>query len=81
MFLHIADAKYVDGYRIWIRFNTGEEGLVDLSDELQGEMFEPLRNVETFRKFKVDQELETVVWDNGADLAPEFLHELLQKAA
>lgn len=38
-------------------------------------MFEPLRDVEYFAKVSVDRELGTVVWPNGADLAPEVLHE------
>jgi hypothetical protein len=81
MFLHITDAKYVDGYRIWIRFNTGDEGTVELSGELWGDMFAPLKDPAVFRRFRVDPEIETIVWENGADLAPDFLHSLLQKAA
>ena len=38
-------------------------------------MFEPLRDVDSFAKVAVDDELGTVVWPNGADLAPEVLHE------
>jgi hypothetical protein len=44
-------------------------------------MFEPLRNAEVFQQVKVDPELETVVWPNGADLAPEFLYEAAQQAS
>lgn len=77
MFLHVKEAKYVHDYVIWLRFSDGTEGEVDLKDELEGEIFEPLKDMEAFKSFKVDQELETVVWSNGADLAPEFLHEHL----
>jgi hypothetical protein len=48
---------------------------VDLKDELYGEVFEPLKDLERFKCFKVDPALETFVWDNGADLAPEFLYD------
>ncbi len=44
-------------------------------------MFEPLRDIENFKRFRVDPEMETVVWDNGADLAPEFLHEKMRVLA
>ena len=71
------DAKDERDYVIRVKFNDGAEGLVDLSRELYGEMFEPLKNPETFRAFRVDPELNTIVWDNGADLAPEFLHDRL----
>jgi Domain of unknown function (DUF4160)/Protein of unknown function (DUF2442) len=33
------------------------------------------RELEKFKKFRVDPELQTIVWENGADLAPEFLYE------
>ena len=61
-----------------MRFNDGIEGEVDLEDELEGEVFGPLRDKRKFKSFKVDPILETIVWENGADLAPEFLHENLR---
>jgi hypothetical protein len=45
-----------------------------LEDELDGPIFEPLRDIEVFKTFRVHPELHTVVWPNGADFAPEFLH-------
>jgi len=75
MILHVKEAKYLHDYVIWLRFNDGAEGEIDLREELEGEMFESLKELEMFRKFHVDPELETIVWENGADLAPEFLYE------
>ena len=75
MFLHVRQANYMDGYRIRVRFNDGAEGIVDLSDCLDGEVFEPLKNIANFKAFKVDPDIETIVWDNGADMAPEFLYD------
>lgn len=75
MFLHVKDAKYLHNYVIWLRFNDGAEGEIDLKEELEGEMFEPLRDLDKFQRFQVDPELETIVWENGADLAPEFLYD------
>jgi hypothetical protein len=75
MFLHVKEAKYRHDYVIWLRFNDGAEGEIDLEGELHGEVFGPLRDKQLFERFKVDDELETVVWENGADLAPEFLYE------
>ena len=77
MILHVVDAKYENDYVIRLRFNDGAEGFVDLSNELHGEMFEPLKDKEKFRAFRVDLELNTIVWENGADLAPEFLYDQL----
>ncbi len=81
MMPRIVDAHYLTGFEIWIRFSDGAEGDVDLSHELTGPIFEPLRNVEEFRRFSLHPELRTLVWPNGADLAPEFLREKLRVAA
>lgn len=60
-------------------FDDGVEGTVDLGDELSGPVFEALRDPDYFRRVTVDPEIGTVVWPNGADLAPEVLHdEVLQ---
>lgn len=75
MILHVVEAKYVADYTIWLKFNNGAIGEIDLKDELDGEVFEPLKVIENFKKFRVDPEIETIVWENGADLAPEFLNE------
>ena len=71
----ITTASYAGGYRIAVSFDDGTTAEVDLEDELWGEMFEPLRDPEQFRSFRLDPDLHTIVWSNGADLAPEFLYE------
>ena len=78
MILHVKEAKYLHDYVIRVRFNDGIEGEVDLENELEGEVFGPLRDKRKVKSFKVDPILETIVWENGADLAPEFLHENLR---
>lgn len=75
MFLHVVDAKYLRDYCLWLKFNNGAEGEIDLTAELEGEVFGSLRDPDTFKRFTVDPEIETVVWENGADFAPEFLYE------
>ena len=75
MILHVKEAKYLHDYVIWVKFNDGIEGEVDLCDELTGEIFGALKDKEIFKSFKVDPILETIVWENGADLAPEFLRD------
>ncbi len=75
MILHVKEARYLHDYVIWIKFNDGIEGEVDLEYELTGEIFGPLKDKNLFKSFKVDPMLETIAWENGADLAPEFLHD------
>ncbi|MEW6747065.1 MAG: DUF2442 domain-containing protein [Planctomycetota bacterium] len=71
----LESAEFVAGYTIRLKFADGTEGDVDLKDELWGEVFEPLKDSEAFRRFQLDHELNTVRWPSGADLAPEFLYE------
>ena len=81
MILHVREARYVRDYVIWLRFNDGAEGEVDFKNELEGEMFEPLRELSRFRRLRVDPEMQTLAWDNGADIAPEFLYEKMKVLA
>lgn len=74
-FLHIEEAKYLDDYRVWVKFSDGTDGQVDLKDELDGPIFEPLKDPEYFKKFALEG--HTLTWPNGADFAPEHLHALM----
>jgi len=79
MMLHVKSAKHISEYVLWVSFDDGSAGRVNLKDHLVGSVFTPLRDVKIFSRVSVDPELETVVWPNGADLAPEFLKELQNK--
>lgn len=74
MFLHIKEAKYIEGYKVQVSFNDGRKGVADLSAALKGGVFEPLKDKLNFSALKVDEELETIVWPNGVDLAPEYVY-------
>lgn len=79
MFLHVVEAKHIEGHRVYLRFNDGTDGEVDLAKSLDGPVFEPLRDVEYFRRFSIEG--HTLAWPNGADFAPEYLHELVKSQA
>ena len=81
MLHRIAEARYVRGYTVWLRFSDGSEGTVDLAGELTGPVFEPLKDQQVFSQVTLHPELRTLVWPNGADLAPEFLRARLRAAA
>ena len=81
MIPEIVEVEQAGAYLIRVRFADGVEGEVDLSQELDGEMFEPLRDVQFFRQLKLDADTHTIVWPNGADLAPEFVRSLVRLAA
>lgn len=75
--LRVIDARYVRGYTLLLSFSDGSKGEVDLEHELDGEVFMPLKDISFFKQFSVDDELHTLTWPNGADFAPEFLHNRL----
>jgi hypothetical protein len=81
MLPRITSAKYAGDFSVWLRFNDGLEGTVDLSRDLAGEVFEPLRDMAYFAQVELHPELHTLVWPNGADFAPEFLRDKLLVAA
>jgi Protein of unknown function (DUF2442) len=73
----LKDAKYQGDYRVWLKFADGVEGEVDFENELWGEVFEPLKQKDLFAQVSLNDELDTIVWPNGADFAPEFLYQKL----
>lgn len=75
MILHIERAEYLEDYRVHLWFNDGTDGEADLTNVLSGPVFEPLRDVNYFRQFRVEG--HTLAWENGADFAPEYLHSLV----
>ncbi len=75
--IKVEQAKYLSDYQIKLTFSDGLTGIVDLKDEIWGEVFEPLKDVNYFRNFTKDR--WTIGWECGADFAPEFLYELTLK--
>ena len=72
---HIVEARYVAGDVVWLRFRDVTSGEIDLESVLEGPGFEPPRDPPGFRPFQIHPEFHTLVWANGADIAPEFLHD------
>lgn len=71
-------AEYLDGYRVRLAFEDGSVRDVDLEPHLDGEIFEPLKDMAYFKTLRVEPDLDTIVWDNGADMSPDFLYEIGQ---
>jgi hypothetical protein len=53
MLPRITNARYVSEFRIWLQFSDGVQGEVDLGSELNGPIFEPLRDVAVFRQVRL----------------------------
>ncbi|MGH9115774.1 MAG: DUF2442 domain-containing protein [Acidimicrobiales bacterium] len=74
----VRSVEYLGDYRLKLSFADGTVRIVDLEAKLSqpvGPMFEPLREVAVFALATVDPETGTVVWPNGADIAPDTLHD------
>jgi hypothetical protein len=69
--IKVQKANYVKDFIIHFQFNNGVSKDINLESELWGEIFEPLKDVNLFKKFKLNS--WTIEWENGADFAPEFL--------
>ena len=79
MFRHITKVAYLKEYQLRLTFDNGIVKDVDLKDELYGEIFEPLKDIEFFKQVAINPDTITIEWPNGADFAPEFLYEVGQE--
>ncbi|MFM9971477.1 MAG: DUF2442 domain-containing protein [Burkholderiales bacterium] len=80
MIPRVVEVRPLKDYKLWLRFHDGVIGIVDLSGELWGPIFEPLKDNALFSQAAIHPELETVTWPNGADLAPEFLYQAVRES-
>ena len=74
MILHITEAKYLKNYQVQVSFNDGRTGIANLKDALYGTVFQSLKDKDLFSQLKLDKELDTITWPNGADFAPEYIY-------
>ena len=75
MLKDIIEVQPTQDYRLRLRFEDGEEGEVDIAAMIRFEgIFAPLKDLAEFLKVRVDPELGTICWPNGADLDPDVLY-------
>ena len=75
--VYLLSADYVEGFVVFLKFNTGESGRVDLKDIIfRNEAAEVLRDPRVFSEFYLDS-WPTLAWECGFDIAPETLYEKL----
>jgi hypothetical protein len=73
----VIEVRTVGGHRLHLGFDDGAAGEVDFSGESWAGVFAPLADPDFFARVELDEELGTIVWPNGADIAPETLHRLV----
>ena len=77
--IHVTDARHLGEYRLWVRFSDASESEIDLADLVLNDrrpIVVALRDQAVFAAMRVD--MDTVVWEDGFDLAPEYLHARLR---
>ena len=71
----IKSVKPLEKFQVFLEFSNGVQKMIDLEPFLRGPIFEPLKhNLDLFRSVKVDEELGTIVRENGADIDPDVLY-------
>jgi hypothetical protein len=78
MLFDIIEVKVVKNSILYIRFENGVSGEIDISKVVPFEgIFSKFKDLSYFATVKINQKLGTIVWDNGADLAPDYLYAVL----
>ena len=79
MLQDITFVKPLKNYKLHLRFEDDQEGIVDIQQQIKFTgVFESLKNPDYFAQVKVNPELGTIQWPNGADLDPDVLYTALE---
>lgn len=76
----ITACKPKPNYRVWVRFDDGLEGEVDLSDLVGKGVFEAWKSIDFFNQVRVDPKTDTLAWGDEIDLDPYVLREKISKS-
>jgi len=71
----VASFTIVAPYRIRVRFDDQTEQNINFEPILCGELYGPLRDLSLFNQVRIDREVHTLIWPNGADFDPATLHD------
>lgn len=75
MLVDVIRVEVLESYRLRLEFDDGTQGEVDIAELVPFDgVFAPLKSPAEFRRVRVDPELGTIVWPNGADIDPGVLH-------
>jgi len=66
--------EYLSEYKVLLTLEDGSLRQVDLAPQLDGEVFEPLKDMSNFKRVHLNSDLDTIAWKNGADMSLDFLY-------
>lgn len=67
--------ELLEAYKVRVQFDDATEQEIDFEPVLKGDLYAPLRDKEVFNRVRIDPEVHTLVWPNGADFDPQTLHD------
>ncbi len=76
----VKDVSYLTDYKLKLTFEDNIVKIADLKPHIDGEIFEPLKNIDYFKNVRINSDIDTIVWPNEADFSPDFLYEIGEKA-
>jgi len=76
---YVKTAEAFEPYNLQVTFDNGEVKIIDTSGFLHRKIYAPLKDFEFFKRVWVDADLDTIVWENGADICPNVLYEIGQE--
>jgi hypothetical protein len=71
----VTSFQIVAPYTLCVRFDDDSEQVIDFKPVLAGELYAPLLDLNVFNRVRIDEEVDTLVWPNGADFDPATLHD------
>ncbi len=74
----VRNVNYLKNYELRLKFENNVIKIVDLANHLDGEIFEPLKDLNYFQKVRINPDIDTIVWPNEADFSPDFLFKIGQ---
>jgi hypothetical protein len=71
----VVEVKALKKHHLFLRFENGISGIVDIADIIPFEgIFAPLKDSRYFSKVKINSDIGTICWENGADISPCYLY-------
>jgi len=73
---YVKTAEAFEPYKLKVTFDNDEVKMIDMSGFLYRKVYAPLMDFDFFKRVRVDADLDTIVWENGADICPNVLYEM-----
>ncbi len=74
-FYRVVAFEIAGPHKLSVSFDDGSSRVIDFSTVLVGRLYEPLRDLRLFEQVRIDPEVGTLIWPNGADFNPAMLHD------